>query len=318
MTGRYNVRVANAKVRFEFEIRRNITVVRGDSGTGKTTLFEMIAEHTRLSDKSGVSVVCDVPCVALVDLDWQNQLRRTSGSIVFIDEGADYTATEAFAHAIKDTDNYYVFFMRENLHMLPYSVKEIYRIRTSGKFHRFEPVYREEEGCVYGIANPAAEKRTILTEDTGAGYQFFLAYCEGSGRRCDAAGANSSVFSWLERHRDEPVTVIADGAAFGAEMDRVMKLQKLRPDQIRLCLPESFEWMILRSGLIKTGDLEEVLDHTVDHADSKRYFSWERFFADYLVTHTADTPFRYQKSKINSVYLIRRNSERITGVIAIE
>ena len=88
----------------------------------------MIVEQMRLGDKSGVNFSCAVPCVALSDLDWKNQLKKTKGSIVFIDEGADYTAKPEFANVIKKTDNYYVIFIRENLYQLPYSVNEIYEI----------------------------------------------------------------------------------------------------------------------------------------------------------------------------------------------
>jgi len=120
MKGRIDIRVSNNRARFRFTLERNITVVRGDSGTGKTTLYDMIAEYTRLGEDSGVQVSAPCPCVALVDMDWQNQLSHTKGSVVFIDEGAHYLASREFAAAIQQTDNYYVIFNRENLHELPY------------------------------------------------------------------------------------------------------------------------------------------------------------------------------------------------------
>lgn len=87
MVGSYNVRVSRRRgVSFRFTIRRNITVVRGDSGTGKTTLFEMVSDHMREGAKSGVTIQCDHPCVALVDMDWENQLAGMKNSIVFVDE----------------------------------------------------------------------------------------------------------------------------------------------------------------------------------------------------------------------------------------
>ena len=133
MKGKIEIRVLNNRAKFRFTLERNITVVRGDSGTGKTTLYDMIAEHTRLGDASGVQVSAPCPCVALTDMDWKNQLNHTQSSVVFIDEGADYLASRDFAAAIQKTDNYYVIFNRENLHELPYSVEEIYKIRTSNK-----------------------------------------------------------------------------------------------------------------------------------------------------------------------------------------
>ena len=96
MKGKFRVRVSNAKVRYDFELKRNITVVQGNSGTGKTTLFDMVAEHTRLKEKSGVNVSCDVPVVALIDIDWKNQLKNIRRSIVLIDEGAASVFFQSF------------------------------------------------------------------------------------------------------------------------------------------------------------------------------------------------------------------------------
>ena len=62
----------------------------------------------------------------------------------------------------------------------------------------------------------------------------------GTTVRCESAGSNSGIFTWLQENHQQGVFVIADGAAFGAEMDRVMKLQRQYPDRITVCLPESF------------------------------------------------------------------------------
>ena len=118
MKGRIEIGVGNNRAKFRFTLERNITIVRGDSGTGKTTLYDMIAEYTRLGEASGVQIAAPCPCVALTDMDWKNQLKQTHGCVVFIDEGADYLASRDFAAAIQKTDNYYVIFNRENLHEL--------------------------------------------------------------------------------------------------------------------------------------------------------------------------------------------------------
>ena len=144
MRGTHHVEVKNRDASFKFDLFRNITIVRGNSGTGKTTLFEMIADYTRLHEASGVNISCDKECIALIDIDWQNQLSHISDSIVFIDEGAEYIKTKEFAGAVKNTDNYYVIFNRESLHDLPYSVEEIYEIKASGKFHKFVKMYKSK------------------------------------------------------------------------------------------------------------------------------------------------------------------------------
>lgn len=142
MIGVHHIEVKNREASFKFDLHRNITVIRGDSGTGKTTLYEMIADYTRLGDKSGINISCDKNCVALVDLDWMNQLRRLSDSIVFIDEGFTDISSKVFAQYVKNSDNYYVIFNRESLHNLPYSVEEIYEIKSSGKYHTLRKKYQ--------------------------------------------------------------------------------------------------------------------------------------------------------------------------------
>lgn len=60
-----------------------------------------------------------------------------------MDKDYKFIHTKEFAEYIQGTDNYYVMITRKPLYYLPYSVKEIYGIRTSGKFHFPEQVYHE-------------------------------------------------------------------------------------------------------------------------------------------------------------------------------
>ena len=55
------------------------------------------------------------------------------------------------------------------------------------------------------------------------------------------------------------ILVIADGAAFGPEMDRVMKVNA-KNRQLTVYLPESFEWLILSSGVVAGKQLRSLLE----------------------------------------------------------
>ena len=48
MKGKYKVVVKNNRLHYEFEIKRNITIIRGDSATGKTTLINMLRQAENL------------------------------------------------------------------------------------------------------------------------------------------------------------------------------------------------------------------------------------------------------------------------------
>ena len=143
MKGEHRIIVQNSSVKFDFKIRRNITILQGDSATGKTTLVEMIREHYERGSASGVEVLCDKTCVTLVGRDWKVLLGAYRDSIVFIDEGNSFVQSNDFSAAVSSSDNYYVIVTREGLPNLPYSVEEIYGIRMSGKYGALKPVYNE-------------------------------------------------------------------------------------------------------------------------------------------------------------------------------
>ena len=69
MKGTYEVKVANSKVSFTLKLERNITVIRGNSATGKTTLIGLIRDYEQLGRSSGVTIQCKKQCRVLSNVD---------------------------------------------------------------------------------------------------------------------------------------------------------------------------------------------------------------------------------------------------------
>ena len=248
MKGSYEVRIRNKqKVSYRFTLRRNVTVVRGDSGTGKTTLYDMIVTHMRGNAGNAVTIICERPCVALTDIAWEHQLSQMHDSIVFVDEGAKYISSEDFARAVGGSSNYFVLLTRMPLHQISYSVDEIYHIKTSGRLHTFETEHPRRKGYAYGATSghSRANYTLLLAEDSKSGLRFFEARFLDSHVDCKTSNGRSGIYKWLSEHLGQKVFVVADGAAFGSEASRVLSLQAQHPSDIRLCLPESFEWLLL-------------------------------------------------------------------------
>lgn len=80
-------------------------------------------------------------------------------------------------------------------------------------------------------------------------YEFFKDVTRESDIECESAGGKTKLYSLLCGMKDE-TCVIADGAAIGAEMEKLHKLSRIHRN-IKLYLPESFEWIILNAGLIE-------------------------------------------------------------------
>ena len=160
MNGTHRIIVQNKRIRYNFEIKRNITVIRGDSVTGKTTLVDMIREYYENGTDSAVELSCDKECTVLEGRTWSGQLSLMKDSIVFIDEGNDFVMSNEFATAIQDTDNYYVIITREGVPSLPYSVDEIYGIRNSGKYGTLRRTYNE----FYNLYQEADYRQAFKTD----------------------------------------------------------------------------------------------------------------------------------------------------------
>lgn len=315
MRGIHHIIVQNGSLKYEFDIRRNITILKGDSATGKTTLVEMIQEYLIAGTDSGVNLSCDVPCRVLTGNLWKEQLAETKKSIVFIDEGNRFVKSLEFAETIKKTSNYYVIVTRESLEMLPISVDEIYGIKSSGKYGSLLPVYHEFYR-IYDLGREEAypiRPDMMITEDSNSGYEFFSSISEDVP--CISANGKSNIFNILcEKKIDRHTLIIADGAAFGSQMNRIERIVK-RNGFLHLYLPESFEWILLKSGILKNSMLEDILADTAEYIESQEYFSWERYFTDLLVQVTKESYLKYNKKKLNINYLQPAIKKQITDFI---
>ena len=140
MKGKQSLEVRNNRVVFKFELERNITIIKGDSATGKTTLVNMISLYDRFGASSGIVLKCSKRCFVLDNRNWELILSGSKDSIIFIDEGEDFITGPKFASAVKNSDNYYVIITRENLFDLPISVDAIYGM-CGRKYFKLKKTY---------------------------------------------------------------------------------------------------------------------------------------------------------------------------------
>ena len=194
MKGIHKVVVGTKYLKYEFELRRNLTIIRGDSATGKTTLVDMIRTHMNDGESGPVTLNCGKGCYVVEGNLWKGQLDNIQDSIVFIDEGNEFVKTKDFARAIQQTDNYYVIVTREGLPALPYSVEEVYGIRTSGKYGSLKQSYHSFYRIYPDSTTENIKLEKILTEDSNSGYQFFDAVCAEHQMQCDTANGKS--YAW--------------------------------------------------------------------------------------------------------------------------
>lgn len=313
MKGKHKIEVRSKRIVFTIELERNITILRGDSATGKTTLVEMLSAYENYGRKSGVTIVCDKTCRVLSGALWEAQLKDIQDTIVFVDEGSTFVSSLDFARAIQKTDNYYVLVTREDLSTLPYGVNAILELKkTTSRFKRTYnkayPIYDSLSASNVQLGD--VEK--LLTEDANSGYQLFTKVGEKYGIVCISAAGKDNIKQKIFPLKSEKILVIADGAAFGPQMNDIYRLMQEASAKFSLYLPESLEWLLLKADLIGQSDILEILEHPADFIESSEFFSWERFFTNLLEQRTKDIPYmRYDKAKLPEFYLQEENLKKI-------
>ena len=188
MTGKYSITVRNNKVQFTIDIERNITIIQGESASGKTTLVDLIAMYARYGKNSGVTVNSKVGVTVCNTDMWEAFIEKTHNSIIFIDEGNDFVLSAEFAKAVKASDCYFVIVTRENLGQLSYSVKSILKLKKTASrskitYNRTYPVYEKLKKAAF------SEGGLILTEDKGSGNDISLRFLKHQQKvhRCSTA-----------------------------------------------------------------------------------------------------------------------------------
>ena len=101
------------------------------------------------------------------------------------------------------------------------------------------------------------------------------------------------------------------------EYEHLIEFYARQNNNCYLYLPESFEWLILKSGVIKNAYLSAILQNTWDYVDSSMYMSWERYFTALLVELTNNTYLQYSKNDLNDVYIKGSIKDNIVKQIKI-
>ena len=320
MTGSYDIEVWSSKVKFKLHINRSITIIRGESATGKSTLVSMVDNYELYGTASGICIKSEVPCIAMNRF---NQNNMHSHSIIFLDEGAEALISGKVQKAIDGMDAYVVIVTRDKIGVnelhryagLPVDICAIKRLRYSGRY-----VEDRRETIMESIYTGSKKRAplnsfdTIIVEDEKSGYTFWKMIAELEDREivvCTARSNSNVADMAVEYCRNgHNVLMVVDAAAYGCYMGIAEKAMKICKSRLALLAPESFEYMLLVSDIIQ-GVKKDVISKPEDYADSTRYKSIERFFTDYLIQITRGTPYEYSKSHLNSAYTSDSNISKI-------
>ena len=173
---------------------------------------------------------------------------------------------------------------------------------------------------IYSETNPGKILiKSLITEDSQAGFTFFSQVSKTRGIYCESAGGKSNILGLLQKRlldkEQKETLVIADGAAFGPEMAHISQLLRGN-NSIKLYLPESFEWLLLYADIFNKPFIRKRLEEAENYIESEKYFSWERYFTNLLMEETKDSPYLYDKSNLKDFYLQDKVVQKVLKAMA--
>lgn len=282
MTGIHKLIVRNKYIEYTLCLQRGVTVIKGDSATGKSELVRLLQLYNDLGKTSGVFVECDVPVHAQwgTEQDVFKTVPSLHNEILIFDEDKTYIKTKEFADLVKHSDCYVVLITRDPLGCIPYSIKEVKKL-VSGTVDNL--VHTEFDGY-YGVQQLTQSYKpdVVIVEDEQSGFEMFNRVFPN---KCISAKGNSKVYDkLLELYTPEKsFLLIVDGAAFGAHYDKIIKYIKGKfIKNVLIWMPESFEYLVVQSFVSKEDKDYKKLVYTTDYADTVKYVSWEDFYTELL------------------------------------
>lgn len=277
MVGKYEIQVKTNKVEFKLEVKRKYTILRGDSGTGKTRLSGLIQKSKFYN--SGIKVICDLPIITVQDTDvFQLYLDRNDKAIYILDEAVcrELYYNYNIVDLTEKREGYFVLITRYKFGGIPYSCSDVYYMDYKNSIG--SKTFYQARNCYEWEDDFSVNASYIITEDEKAGFKFYRDTCNGEVISAKGNSNLSKIALNLLSSGKNNIFIIADGSAFGSHIEKCIDLVKNQYEGrvVRLFIPESFEYLVLKSGIFKVPD--KYLNETFNHADSVKFLSWERYY----------------------------------------
>lgn len=325
MLGTYRVSVLVDKViRYEFTLKRQFTIVCGDSGTGKTVLRDFIQMHFTEKDNGRLKIVItpefnasSVPVARAITEDllsvresgdthddgsyklkWSKKPRN---KIIFVDEDYAYLRGIGFAAATNYTDAYYVVLARDTrvAEYLNNSVWDFIHFKEVGNetiVNKAFKMYNEYNGIIGNYDE-------VLHEDSTTGKEICA---KALSEVVESVYGNINIVQNVEERPRSTILMIADGANFSNILSEIIDTSEECLNTVYLLLPESTEYVLLHNKLFSTdSNVIDSINNPSLVCDTTKYISYERMYEDIITVAHINSPNKipeYEKKKDLEAY----------------
>ena len=268
----------NPKIYYNLRLKHNINIILGNSGTGKTTLYELIQNYEYYNNNNikiynnGDSSRVKVHALNKMNYD---TLYKYKDTLIILDEESDFMCSQEFASQVKSNpSNCYILIYRDlsSLSNLPINKDAIYEIENNGMYHYLRPCYSKK--C-YSLCNFTSinDIQAIKTEDSGSGYILYQELYKPIKTKSYCGNGNLKNLTCKES------LIVVDGAACGSYIPVIMNLAITN----LIYMTESLEFILLHSLCFKKYITSELI-YTYRYIDCALFISYEQYYT-YLLNN---------------------------------
>lgn len=229
-----DIRLKNNEVSYDFSFEQKYLFIRGDSGIGKTSLIQLVADYNTNPD----AIVCEGNTNLRV-LNSVNDLVEEN-VIFFIDENAPLLYESNCASLLNNSDNYFVIINRSRkFNGLKTGLDSLVVMNTEANGgHTIAPMYSRDDS-LQQLAD------TIICEDTNSGKAFLESVL---GCKIETAGSKDKLATAMRKLQKNSYTIVYDraGISFSYE-DQMDYLHRKGISIVSEIDWDSFESYILES-----------------------------------------------------------------------
>lgn len=279
--------IKGKRINYLLEIQDRITIIRGDSATGKTTMVKIISQQLR-GINNGFEINTSfylkevlVDNIALPDLNYNN--------LYILDEGT-LEASNQFANFVNKSRSHFIIISRDRLPNVLYSFESIYEFYNDNGITKLKRKYEELNDQHIN----KLKLNKLITEDSNSGYQFYNKF-----RNINVITSKSnSKISKMIKDMDN-IIVVFDSIAIGPYIENIYSIS--RNKNIYFLYPESFEWLLLESEIFRQKDIEDSRDYMI-----YVYITDKEYYNKLLIEVSSkfdNGSIKYNEHELNSWYL---------------
>lgn len=291
---------------YKLNLEGRITIITGDSATGKSTLIRYIENYNKDSYNS-IKIESEKKLIHLTPVMVRNKFELDEDTIYFMDEGDNVKSKEYFT-LVNDTRYKFVIITRDvSYPSISYDIEDIYEIKYNNGVNKLVKRYKNN----YRTDKLDASINKIFTEDEKSGYEFY----KKLGNYSVLSTKGSSRVPYKIKKSNNSIFIV-DSLGFGPYINRT--LLNLENNNNIFIAPRSFEHLILMSLFIYS---EEELKHKLEsyresyHLINKFNVNDENIYYQMLIDECFGLGIDYSKSNLPDYFTEEKNFNKVMRTV---